>query len=67
MLSEPFTAPGLRIEWATLGIGDVGKKANMDPIYYADLHTFSILGNIFRLRKIRVYGNPPAEKVPTAE
>ena len=62
LITEPFTAPGLRVEWASRGIGDVGKKANFETVHYADLHTFSILLGIFRIRKIQLHGIRPAQE-----
>ena len=56
LLQEPFTVVGLRVEWSSRAIGDIAKHSNLEQIYYADMHTFSILGGLYQQREAIVYG-----------
>lgn len=55
-IKDPITAAGLRVEWSTYGIGDVGKINQSKELHYADLRYQSYLGGLFQYRKIKVYG-----------
>ena len=47
--------PYLDLQWDQNAIGEIAKKKGMDKVYYADIHTFSILG-IWNQYTVHVYG-----------
>lgn len=57
-LQEPITAAGMKVVWASNGIGDVAKKRGLKNIYYADLIHKSILLGIYQRDTVVVYGEP---------
>lgn len=60
-LKEPLSGAGVQVEWASRGIGDIAKENGLGEIYYADLHTVSILGGIWKRVRVEVYGAPDPE------
>lgn len=56
MVSIPLTVPGLSAEWDSRAIGDAAKNAGLSEVYYADLHTFSVLGGVWQEQTVQVYG-----------
>ena len=55
-LKEPVTGYGIRVEWASYGIGDTALRGDLDSIHYADVRYRSILGGLWQRRSVQVYG-----------
>jgi hypothetical protein len=55
-LKEPFSGGGIRVMWASNGIGDVAKSQGLSRIHYADIRTISVLGGIWKRRTVIVHG-----------
>ena len=47
---------GLSAEWNSRAIGDAARRAGLTQIYFADMHTFSILGGIWKKQTVQVWG-----------
>ena len=45
----------IRVDWGSLGIGDIAKRQGLKHVYYADLETLTVLG-LWRQRWAHVYG-----------
>ena len=56
LLSIPVSAAQLSVGWDSRAIGDAARKAGMTEIYYADVHTRSILLGIWQQETVEVYG-----------
>ncbi len=56
-IREPLTRLQLRAEWASNAIGDAAKRKGLKKVYYADLHTLSILFGIYQQKEVIVYGD----------
>lgn len=67
LLQEPITVVGLRVEWSSRAIGDIAKKSNIKEIYYADLHTFSVLGGLYQRKEAIIYGVKSPEEITIVE
>lgn len=59
-LKEPLSGAGIQVEWASRGIGDIAKTNELANVHYADLHTVSILGGLWKRVRVEVYGSPDA-------
>ena len=55
-LSEPFSGAKVSVEVNSNAIGDIAKEGGLDKIYYADLHTKSILFGIWEKKTLILYG-----------
>ena len=55
-VKEPLSGIGVSAEWNSRAIGDAAKRAGMTTINFADMHTFSILGGIWKKQTIQVWG-----------
>ena len=64
-LKEPFTAAGIRAEWASYAIGDVAKQNDLQVVSFADERIFSILGGLYRSRTVMVNGTMGQEELPS--
>ena len=42
--------------WSSRAIGEAAKQAGLSEIYYADIHTFSVLLGLWEEKTILVYG-----------
>ncbi len=58
-LQDPFVT-GVKVEWGSRAIGDAAKKRGLDEIEFADMHTISVLGGLYKSSTIIVYGKPSA-------
>ena len=56
LLSIPVSAAQLSVGWDSRAIGDAARKAGMTEIYYADLHTRSVLLGLWEQETVEVYG-----------
>lgn len=56
-IHEPFTAAQVGAEWNVRAIGFTAKEFGLDTIYFADLHTVSWFGGIYRRQTVEVWGN----------
>lgn len=56
-LSIPTTSVSLAAAWDSRAIGDAAQKGGLKEIYYADLHTVSVLLGIWEEQTIEVYGS----------
>ena len=56
-IHEPITAAGIGIEWKSRAIGEAAKKHGITDVYFADIQTTSVLGGVFRMQTIQVYGD----------
>lgn len=56
-LSIPTTAANVSASWDSRAIGDAAQKQGLKEIYYADLHTISVLLGIWEKQTIEVYGS----------
>lgn len=55
-LKEPVSGIGLSAEWSSRAIGDAAKRSGLTQINFADLHTFSIFGGIWKKQTVQVWG-----------
>ena len=55
-LRIPVPRARLGAEWDSRAIGAAAKEAGLEKVYYADLHTLSILAGTWRRETIRVWG-----------
>lgn len=62
-LHDPFVS-GVTVEWASRAIGDAARNGGIEEIQFADIHTVSILGGLFRTSTVLVYGEPAAGGQP---
>lgn len=53
---EPVSGYGISAEWGIRAVRDAACAAGMTNIYYADIETLSILSDLFRRRRLIVYG-----------
>ena len=58
-LQDPFVT-GVKVEWGSRGIGDAAKKTGLEEIEFADMHTISVLGGLYKSSTIVVYGKTSA-------
>lgn len=56
LLQEPFTGLDLSVEWDSRALGDAARKADFETIYFADIHTISILGGLWERKAVLVWG-----------
>lgn len=56
-LQDPFVT-GVKVEWGSRAIGDAAKKTGLEEIEFADMHTLSVLGGLYKSSTIIVYGKP---------
>src|SRR4051812_45164728 len=54
-VSLPVTALSLSAGWKGRGIGEAAQQAGLTEIYYADLHTLSILLGLYQQKTVLVY------------
>jgi len=52
----PLPRGGISTAWNSRALGDAARQGGLKSILYADEHTFSVLGGIWRRRTITVYG-----------
>jgi hypothetical protein len=55
-LKEPLSGVGLSAEWNSRAIGDAAKRSGLTQINFADIHTFSIFGGIWKKQTVQVWG-----------
>ena len=55
-IREPVSGFGISTEWNSRAIGDAAKHAGLSQINFADMHTFSILGGIWKKQTVQVWG-----------
>ena len=55
-IKEPISGLSLSAEWSSRAIGDAARRAGLTQINFADMHTFSILGGIWKKQTIQVWG-----------
>lgn len=56
-LREPVSNYNFSAEWTNETILKAAEKAGITNIHYADIHTFSILFEIYRRRTLILYGD----------
>ncbi|MFC1815298.1 TRL domain-containing protein [Thermodesulfobacteriota bacterium] len=56
LIKEPITGIGVSAEWNSRAIGDAARRAGLTQINFADMHTFSILGGIWKKQTVKVWG-----------
>ena len=56
-IKEPFTSANLSVMWSNRAVADAMKKAGMTELRYADLHTLSIMNNVYERRRLIFYGD----------
>lgn len=66
-VKEPVSGYGVRVEWASYGIGDTAVEAGLEKINYADLRYRSVLGGIWQEMVVVVYGSKGGEAIEQAE
>ncbi len=54
---EPVSRVNVSVEWTTKDIAEQARKAGITNIYYMDVHTFSVLLELYRRKSIIVYGD----------
>ncbi len=55
-LKEPVSGLGVSAEWNSRAIGDAAKRSGLTQINFADMHTFSIFGGIWKKQTVQVWG-----------
>ena len=55
-LKEPVSGLGISAEWNSRAIGDAAKHSDLTQINFADIHTFSIFGGIWKKQTVQVWG-----------
>ncbi len=55
-IEEPLTSANLSADWNSFAIGEAAKEAGLEKAYFADLHTISIFGGLYRRRTVEVWG-----------
>jgi hypothetical protein len=55
-LKEPISGVGLSAEWNSRAIGDAAKRSGLTQINFADMHTFSLFGGIWKKQTVHVWG-----------
>lgn len=55
-LKEPVIGLAINAEWNSRAIGDAAKRSGLTQINFADMHTFSILGGIWKKQTVQVWG-----------
>lgn len=58
----PTASLNLAASWNGRAIGDAAKRAGLTEIYYADLHTVSVLLGIWEQKTVEVYGREDSPK-----
>jgi len=53
---EPVSGLGLSAEWNSRAIGDAAKRFGLTKINFADMHTFSLFGGIWKKQTVHVWG-----------
>jgi hypothetical protein len=53
---EPVSGLGISTEWNSRAIGDAAKRSGLTQINFADMHTFSIFGGIWKQQTVHVWG-----------
>ena len=56
-IKEPITRVRMSVEWHSRAIGDAAKRKGLNKVYFADMQTFSLLGGVWKQRKVRVWGD----------
>ena len=56
-LKEPLTGNSISAEWTTGEILKVAGLAGITEVYYADMHTFSLLRGIYKRDNLIIYGD----------
>lgn len=64
-LKEPISGLGVSAEWNSRAIGDAAKHSGLTQINFADMHTFSIFGGIWKKQTVRVWGEQRNRDIPT--
>lgn len=57
-IQEPISGYGVKVEWASHGIGDIAKNYNINTVHYADIRHRSLLGGLWQKKEVIVYGQP---------
>lgn len=53
----PYTQGMVNAELFSRAIGDAAKRKGLNQIYFADLHTVSVFGNLYKRQSIEVWGD----------
>lgn len=56
LVTLPTSPVNLSAGWSTRSIGDAAQAAHLSEIYYADIHTISILLGLWEKKTVEVYG-----------
>jgi len=56
-LEVPYTQGMVNAELFSRAIGDAAKRKGLNQIYFADLHTVSVFGNLYKRQSIEVWGD----------
>lgn len=56
-LEAPYTQGMVNAELFSRAIGDAAKRRGLNQVYFADLHTVSFFGNLYRRQSIEVWGD----------
>lgn len=54
-ISDPFT-PAFSVNWEDYAVGAAAKNGDLEQVYFADLHTLSFFGGLWKKQTIYVYG-----------
>ncbi len=55
-IQEPFTGIDITVEWDSRAIGDAARRAGLETVYFADIHTISFLGGLWEQQAVNVWG-----------
>ena len=56
LVTLPTAPVNLSAGWSSRAIGEAAARANLKEIYYADVHTLSILLGLWEKKTVEVYG-----------
>jgi len=56
-VKEPFSGYGISAEWDSAAAADQLRGAGISKVCYTELHTFSILWDVYTRKQIIVYGD----------
>jgi hypothetical protein len=56
-LEVPYTQGMVNTELFSRAIGDAAKRHGLEKVYFADLHTVSVFGNLYKRQSVEVWGD----------
>ncbi len=56
-VKEPMSGLGLAVQWDSRAIGEAARRHGLDKVYFADLHTVSVFGGLWKQQTIEVWGD----------